>query len=226
MLVAQAGPARAAATIVWPVDKLPAPVGGQVYGAPRAYGGHKGTDFGRAAGTPIVAIAAGVVIERLVFDPGIGNTLLIQHAGFTSKYIHMQQPSPIAQGASVSPGTRIGAVGATGTSAEGNHLHLEIIENGVRRDPYAWLNLHVDGVPSPTTPPLQPPPQITKGISMFVLTATNGTASLVTPFGVVHLTDPVHRDLFVRLLNNPANSQVFHPIEVDIMTNYINSLVR
>jgi hypothetical protein len=74
-------------------------------------------------------------------------------------------------------------------------------------------------------PPTTPPPTI-RGQDMYVTTATNGSAYLITPFGVVGITDPAHRDLFIRLLNSPANAQVFLQVEVDTMARYINSLVR
>lgn len=141
-------------TVVWPVNPHPTPTGQQVYGSPRSYpGGHRGSDYGVARGTAVVAIAAGRVSGRDVDRKGseIGNWVEIEHAGFTSRYIHFNEAPHVAYGAQVSAGQRIGSAGDTGTAAIGVHLHIEIYDQLVRQDPHAWLTANVGaGSATPT----------------------------------------------------------------------------
>lgn len=126
-------------TVQWPFPSSPITSG---YG-PRGGGFHYGIDFFPGAGTPIGAIADGVVTFTGVDSGGWGNYVTIQHnvngQVVESLYAHMEWGSiSVAQGQQVSVGQFIGAVGATGR-AYGAHLHLEIKVNGVNVDPYAWL---------------------------------------------------------------------------------------
>jgi hypothetical protein len=184
---------------------------------------HNGTDYSGppSAGTSIYPVAAGTVIASGYNATGFGNNVTIQHAdGYRSLYGHMLDGTRLPQGAVVTPTTVVGKVGSTGKST-GAHLHLEISLNGVRRDPAPLVQN------APLAGTIQTPPtQMIRGQDMYVTTATNGSAYLITPFGVVGITDPAHRDLFIRLLNSPANGQVFLQVEVDTMARYINSLVR
>ena len=104
---------------------------------------HKGTDFTPGAGTPIYAVADGVVEFSIVGDTGFGNNVQINHdvngKKFDSFYGHMQMnSSPLHAGDVVHVGDFVGLVGETGV-ATGAHLHLEIHLNGVQVDPFAWL---------------------------------------------------------------------------------------
>ena len=107
---------------------------------------HTGTDFVPGAGTPIYAVAAGVVISSIVGNTGFGNNVLIDHevdgAKFQSFYGHMQMnSSPLHAGDVVQVGDFVGLVGQTGV-ATGPHLHLEIHVNGVPVDAFVWLKAH------------------------------------------------------------------------------------
>jgi len=105
---------------------------------------HKGVDFTPGQGTPINAIAAGVVSHVQQSDAGgLGVYVVIDHVidgqAVSSWYGHMLTGSPlVSEGQPVLVGQPIGSVGNTGTST-GAHLHLEIHEGSTPVDPYAWL---------------------------------------------------------------------------------------
>lgn len=109
---------------------------------------HLGVDFDPGAGTPIHAIADGVVTE--VGNPSgeYGVYVVIRHdvdgATVYSLYGHMQYGSlGLGVGDSVSIGQVIGAVGSSGLST-GPHLHFEIQNaSGTPIDPLSWLRAHV-----------------------------------------------------------------------------------
>ncbi|MEP6481868.1 MAG: peptidoglycan DD-metalloendopeptidase family protein [Rhodoglobus sp.] len=106
---------------------------------------HKGVDFTPGYGTPIYAVADGVV-EAHSGDSqweDYGNHLVIKHSipgqNVESLYAHMvAQSSKLQPGDPVKVGDFIGLVGDTGSST-GAHLHFEIFIDGVNVDPYAWL---------------------------------------------------------------------------------------
>lgn len=104
---------------------------------------HKGLDFNPGAGSPIYAIADGVVVESYNDRWGFGRWVVIRHdvngLQFDSVYAHMQRDSVTLNiGDKVAVTDYVGRVGSTGTST-GAHLHLEIHVNGVQVDPFAWL---------------------------------------------------------------------------------------
>lgn len=107
---------------------------------------HEGVDFAPGSGTPVRAIATGVVVETN--NPGwtaLGIHVAIQHVidgqTVTSVYGHMQAGSmPLNVGDIVFVGESIGRVGSTGAST-GAHLHFEIRVGGtVPVDPSAWMH--------------------------------------------------------------------------------------
>jgi murein DD-endopeptidase MepM/ murein hydrolase activator NlpD len=112
------------------------------YGARRSYNGgpyrtyHEGVDFSAYGGTPVFAPAAGTVV---VAEPLFvrGNGVIIDHGlGVYSGYYHMSSLS-VAPGQAVQPGDLLGEVGTTGLST-GNHLHWDLLVNGVWVDAAAW----------------------------------------------------------------------------------------
>ncbi|HEU4807085.1 MAG TPA: M23 family metallopeptidase [Homoserinimonas sp.] len=126
-------------TIQWPFPSSPilSPYG------PRGGSFHYGIDFFPGEGTPIGAIADGVVTFAGSGSGGWGNFVTVEHningQSVQSLYAHMQWGSiGVAAGQQVSVGQFLGAVGDTGR-AYGAHLHLEIKVNGSNVDPYAWL---------------------------------------------------------------------------------------
>jgi murein DD-endopeptidase MepM/ murein hydrolase activator NlpD len=109
---------------------------------------HDGLDMNPGVGTPIGAVADGVVSSVTAFDDGgLGVHVMVDHvvAGqrVTSTYGHMLAGSAaVTAGQSVIAGQLLGAVGSTGQST-GAHLHLEIHLDGVTAiDPYGWLTQH------------------------------------------------------------------------------------
>jgi murein DD-endopeptidase MepM/ murein hydrolase activator NlpD len=112
------------------------------YGARRSYNGgpyrtyHEGVDFSAYGGTPVFAPAAGtVVLAELLFVRG--GAVIIDHGlGVYSGYYHMSSLS-VSPGQQVQPGDLLGEVGTTGLST-GNHLHWDLLINGVWVDAAAW----------------------------------------------------------------------------------------
>ncbi|MBQ7596851.1 MAG: M23 family metallopeptidase, partial [Clostridia bacterium] len=94
---------------------------------------HGGTDIAAAQGTPILAAADGTVIAAAYNDGGYGYYVKIQHnATYATLYGHCSVLH-VKTGQQVKQGQVIAEVGSTGHST-GNHLHFEVIQNGVRVD--------------------------------------------------------------------------------------------
>lgn len=111
------------------------------FGTP--YAGHKGTDYMAPRGTPIYAIADGVVVASTESGPGWGVYVKIAHniggRSVTSLYAHMLYGSRrVTVGQTVEAGQLIGQVSDTGR-AFGTHLHLEIYVNGSWTNAEGWL---------------------------------------------------------------------------------------
>ena len=95
---------------------------------------HNGTDFCWKSGVQLFVIADGVVAGRGVWNsktrtPEGGNWVSIDFtvAGqrYRAVYMHMESPSPLRVGQSVTEGMSAGVMGATGL-VDGKHLHFEI----------------------------------------------------------------------------------------------------
>jgi septal ring factor EnvC (AmiA/AmiB activator) len=97
-----------------------------------------GVGIAAAAGTPVKAVAAGVVA---LIDQNFGTygpTVFIQHGGGDySVYASLSRIS-VEKGAKVAKGQVIGAVGKTDPDLA-PHLHFEIRPNGRAVDPLEWL---------------------------------------------------------------------------------------
>jgi murein DD-endopeptidase MepM/ murein hydrolase activator NlpD len=108
---------------------------------------HQGVDFDPGYGTPIHAIADGVVVQSSI-DGGLGQHVVIQHTingkMVQSVYGHMIFGSQTVNvGDKVKRGQVIGDVGSTGAST-GPHLHFEIRPGGGNAvEPLAWLAKNV-----------------------------------------------------------------------------------
>jgi murein DD-endopeptidase MepM/ murein hydrolase activator NlpD len=99
---------------------------------------HPGLDIGAPKGTPIVAADSGYVISVGWNTSGYGFMVLINHGnGFITRYAHLSAMD-VEVGDSVRKGQIIGRVGSTGKST-GPHLHFEIVQGGVHRNPYGLL---------------------------------------------------------------------------------------
>lgn len=96
------------------------------FGATRGGRAHDGQDVFAEAGTPLLAVADGRVLETgngggrgnyvAIFDPAARRTYV---------YLHLRDPARVRAGSSVHVGERIGSVGCTG-SCWGDHLHFEV----------------------------------------------------------------------------------------------------
>lgn len=110
---------------------------------------HTGVDFTPGEGTPIEAVADGVVVDSTVADGSWGVHLSIQHdidgVVFITSYAHMQTGSMSLQiGDTVSRGDVIGRVGSTGQS-NGAHLHFTVqTADRTFINPLPWLTAHVN----------------------------------------------------------------------------------
>jgi murein DD-endopeptidase MepM/ murein hydrolase activator NlpD len=109
---------------------------------------HLAIDYAAPTGTPIRAVADGVVVKA-GWDGGYGRVVRIRHrAGYETLYAHLSR-----LGRGVRPGVRVrqrqvvGHVGTTGVST-GPHLHYEVIKGGRRVNPLG--EKFIPGEPIPT----------------------------------------------------------------------------
>lgn len=98
---------------------------------------HGGIDLAASTGTPIAALANGLVTIAGWYG-GYGNAVQIDHGnGMSSLYGHMSSVG-VSVGQQVGTGQTIGAVGSTGNST-GPHLHLSMFQDGVAVDPLPYI---------------------------------------------------------------------------------------
>ena len=117
------------------------------FGEPDPWGiPHRGTDFAAPGGTPIYAIADGVVSAARTMN-SYGNCVQVSHGTaddshcYDSLYAHMSS-IVVAQGDTVQKGDLLGYVGNTGNvygAGGGYHLHLELRVDGGRVNPLGYV---------------------------------------------------------------------------------------
>lgn len=92
----------------------------------KKYRPHHGVDYAAPVGTPVRAVADGVVTKKS-YDKAAGNMLKIKHPGnLSSGYLHLRGfAKGMKVGARVSQGQVIGYVGSTGRST-GPHLDFRL----------------------------------------------------------------------------------------------------
>ncbi len=106
---------------------------------------HLGVDIAGKVGDPVYSLAAGTV-EKIFSDPFMGKTVVINHGnGLKSHYMNLSEeiPEGVVEGATVTGGSVIGAIGETAIieCADEPHLHFEIRVNDMRTDPAAYITV-------------------------------------------------------------------------------------
>ncbi|MGZ6251125.1 MAG: M23 family metallopeptidase [Candidatus Chromulinivorax sp.] len=142
--------------ISWPVQVCQCWIS-SLFG-PRKSGFHNGVDFAANKGTPVYAVADGLVEIAQMSDDikGYGNMILLQHEQlkfkdefghqqlYKSRYAHLDQLF-VQQGNKVQKGEQIGTVGASGhvvaknSKSDPSHLHFEIYRGLTRINPLLVL---------------------------------------------------------------------------------------
>ncbi len=99
---------------------------------------HAGLDIAAPLGTPVVAIAAGVVTFADQIADGAVVVEITHAPGVTSTYAHLEPELPLRAGQSVAAGQIVGSVGLTGVTT-GPHLHFTVFAGGEFVDPLSVL---------------------------------------------------------------------------------------
>lgn len=100
---------------------------------------HEGIDYKSTYGAPVFATFPGTVVQAGPGLSGYGNTVTLDLGeGVTVLFAHLAGWS-VERGQVVERGDRIGAEGATGRASTW-HVHYEVRENGVPRDPAPYLS--------------------------------------------------------------------------------------
>ena len=130
--------------VTWPLAgnyPITSPFGWRIHPISGQRRHHNGIDLGAPGGTPILAMADGVVTIANATDSwggGWGFFVRIRHeGGFETLYAHASRVI-VRPGQRVSQGEVIAFVGTTGSST-GNHLHFEVIRNGTPIDPMQFF---------------------------------------------------------------------------------------
>lgn len=104
--------------------------------------GHYAVDIANRKKGPIFASDSGLVTKASYgWNGGYGNMVVVDHGnGFKTLYAH-NEVLYVKVGQEVKQGDRIAWMGNTGRvrGATGIHLHFEIIYNGVKKNPLAYL---------------------------------------------------------------------------------------
>ncbi|HEX3028082.1 MAG TPA: M23 family metallopeptidase [Clostridia bacterium] len=102
---------------------------------------HSGVDIAAERGTPVKAVADGVVTD-IKNDPQYGVIVKIDHKdGTKSVYANLASDDAVSPNQKVKQGDVIGAVGNSASleSAEQSHLHFEVLKSDENVDPVAYL---------------------------------------------------------------------------------------
>lgn len=108
---------------------------------------HLAVDYAAPPGTPVRAVADGVV-SGAGWDGGYGIAVRLRHrAGYETLYAHLSGLAPgIRPGVRVRQRQVVGYVGSTGRST-GPHLHYEVIKGGRRVNPLSEKFLPGEPIP-------------------------------------------------------------------------------
>ena len=98
---------------------------------------HAGVDFAGAKGSPVVAVAGGVVTHAGK-RWGYGRLVEITHGnGYVTRYGHNAEIL-VEEGQIVRRGDQIAKMGSSGRST-GPHVHLEVLKNGKAINPWKYV---------------------------------------------------------------------------------------
>ena len=105
---------------------------------------HSGLDLAALKGTPIHAVAEGVVLEAGDSNNGYGNTILLSHEhGYKTRYAHLEHVN-VRPKQKVRRGQTIGTVGDTGNvrgnGTDASHLHFEVHRHNRPVNPLYYLS--------------------------------------------------------------------------------------
>ena len=100
---------------------------------------HSGIDYAGKSGSPILAVASGIVTWSGV-RYGYGNVVEINHGnGYQTRYAHNKK-NLVVVGQKVDQGQVIALMGSTGRST-GSHVHFEVVNNGKAVNPKKYISL-------------------------------------------------------------------------------------
>jgi murein DD-endopeptidase MepM/ murein hydrolase activator NlpD len=128
-----AGGASSSKGLIWPVS---GPISSP-YGPSHPLG--IDIDGYRLAGAPVAAATSGTVVfagGNACCSYGL-YVVVMSPGGIETLYAHLSS-IVVTQGQTVSQGEEVGVIGSTGYST-GTHLHFEVIDNGTRENPMAYL---------------------------------------------------------------------------------------
>jgi murein DD-endopeptidase MepM/ murein hydrolase activator NlpD len=98
---------------------------------------HLGVDFAGRAGSEVMAVGEGLVIEAGYHDE-YGHLVEIRHGnGYVTRYAHNQR-TLVKAGDRVTRGQPIALMGSTGRST-GAHVHFEVLKDGRPVNPLAYV---------------------------------------------------------------------------------------
>ena len=102
---------------------------------------HNGVDFAGEQDAPVVAMQSGTV-KNVAHDSLWGVVVTIDHGqGVTARYCGLAEGSAPKEGQAVGRGEQVGIIAQVPCeSADGIHLHLEVLVNGKVADPLAVMN--------------------------------------------------------------------------------------
>ena len=121
----------------WPVSEgaIVARFGPQTHPTLRTVTQNTGIDIAVKVGTPVVAVADGLV-SKILWLPSYGNLVILSHGGgFYTVYTHLGEIG-VAEGEKVKEGE---AIGNTGEALNGPRLHFELWKGKEKQNPEQWL---------------------------------------------------------------------------------------
>jgi len=130
---------RAGEPVTWPYEDvdISSPYGFRIHPTLQVAKMHRGLDFPRGLGTPVLALAPGTV-EKVMYDGVYGNVVFLSHdGGWQTVYAHLAEITVLPHEA-VDAGALVGLTGSTGRST-GAHLHLGVLVDGRSVDPLYFI---------------------------------------------------------------------------------------